>query len=200
MRMRVSGPLLASWCGLLYLMLLTAAWSAEVPATEQAAQPTGGLRLTLSPDRSAGATHRMPEFIVAFENVGPEDTFLNLGTMLANGRFQIPDRIWLRLIDHDGRATELRFIDKEHGGIAGRVDNYPVPLRRGSTYLLRLRLEDFFWLAPGELPPGLSGGRYQLSVRYEGSGTEYNNIGSDRIPALPYWKGIVQSNVLAFGR
>jgi hypothetical protein len=137
---------------------------------------------------------------VAFENVGPEDTFLNLGTMLANGRVQIPDRIRLRLIDSDGRARELRFIDKEHAGVGGRIDDFPVPLRRGSIYMLRLRLEDFFSLPPGELPVELSRGKFEIIARYEGSGAEHNNIGSEGIPALPYWKGIVQSNVLTFGR
>jgi hypothetical protein len=141
----------------------------------------------------------MPEFIVAFENVGTTDTFLNLGMMLANGRFQIPDKIGLRLIDIDGNPRELHFIDKEHPGIAGRVDDYPVPLRRGTTYLLRLSLDDFFLLAPGEVPLGLGKGRYQISAHCEGGGTEHNNVGSGGIPALPYWKGAVQSNVLTFG-
>jgi hypothetical protein len=120
--------------------------------------------------------------------------------MLANGRFQIPDRVWLRLIDRNGRARELRFIDKEHPGIAGRIDDYPVPLRRASTYLFRLSLEDFFLLPPGGLPVELSRGKYQISAHYDGSGAGHRNIGSEGIPALPYWEGTVQSNVLAFGR
>lgn len=72
---------------------------------------------------------------VTFENVSDKDTVLNLGMMIGNGRVHMPDAVRLILIDSGGSLRELHFSDKR-GGIAGRVDDYIVPLRTGSSYMI----------------------------------------------------------------
>lgn len=141
-----------------------------------------------------------PDFQVALKNVGPKDINLNLGIMLANGRVQLPDNIHLSLKDSTGKVRELSFSDKRYGLIAGRVDDYIVPLRSGSTYTVLLKSEQFWSPKTSEFELKLQPGKYQVFAQFEGSGTKTHNIGSESVELIPLWKGKAQSNVLAFER
>ncbi len=77
-------------------------------------------------------------FRVTFENTGVKDKILNLGYMLANGRTQLPVATKLILTYLNGTSTELSVIEP---WVAGRVDDYIVPLRAGSTYSITLGLD-----------------------------------------------------------
>src|SRR5689334_13372995 len=66
---------------------------------------------------------------VAFRNVGDRDVTLNLGVMMANGKVQLPDRIAMKFIDAQGNTRLFKFGDKRYPGVAGRLDDYFLPLR-----------------------------------------------------------------------
>ena len=163
-------------------------------AGPHAALPAGELRLLLSLARRERPGS--PELEVSLRNVGERDLTLNLGTMLANGKRQLPDRIRLRLTDARGTEHELRYLDRRVAGAAGRVDDYVVPLRAGSTYTLRLRLEEF-WSPGMSLPLRLPPGHYRASARYEGSAARTGNADTQGVALLNFWLGKVESEAVA---
>ncbi|MGA2555839.1 MAG: hypothetical protein ABSG04_06140 [Verrucomicrobiota bacterium] len=128
-----------------------------------------------------------PEFEVAFWNAGEQDVCLNLGAMLANGKVQLPDKIHLNLLDASGRSRELHFADRRYPGVAGRLDDYVVPLRVGSTYTLRLRLDQFWSPGTQEFELKLTPGRYEVSAQFQEDRAETRNL-------IFVWKGKLQSN------
>lgn len=72
------------------------------------------------------------EFSVALENTGDSDFVVNLGSMLANGKVMLPTEIRFVLTDPAGRTQELEFATSP---VAGRIDPFIVPLRKGSSYV-----------------------------------------------------------------
>jgi hypothetical protein len=162
--------------------------------------PVDGLKLSLTLLASGRETPEQPEFGVGFENVGDHDIALILGRMLANGRFQIPYGVSLRLTDGEGKTRELVYMDRQHAGVAGRMDDYVVPLRVGSTYTLRLGLRDFCCLETKEFDLRLAPGKYRVVARFKGGGTVLPNRDMAGLQFLPFWKGTVQSNLVALDR
>ena len=134
-----------------------------------------------------------PEFEVAIQNVGEKDVCLNLGMMLAYGKVMIPDRIHLQIKDSDGQLLNLDFVDRRFPAIAGRLDDYLVPLRAGSTYTLTLRLDQFVSPTTGE-PPQLKPGRYEVSAHFHGDGAAASNADTAGVKLMNFWKGNLQSN------
>ncbi len=179
-------------------------------------QPWGaasnGLQLAISPITLTDKSQPETEFYVAFRNVGEpvtlrvndkpaqvtheQDYVLNLGSMLNNGRVQLPEAIWLILTDAQGKQRELQFADKRYPGVAGRVDDLAVPLRFGSVYVLLLDLDQFWSPSTNEFELKLPKGRYRITAKYEGKGNVYGD--ARQIPVLPYWTGTLQSNELEF--
>lgn len=129
-----------------------------------------------------------PEFEVAFWNVGEQDVCLGLGSMLDNGRVQLPDKIHLNLLDGSGRNRELHFSDRRHPGAAGRLDDYVVPIRGGSTYTVRLRLDQFWSPATKEFALKLAPGRYEVTAQFQEGRAETRNL-------IFVWTGKLQSNL-----
>lgn len=125
---------------------------------------------------------------------------LNLGIMLANGKVQLPDRIRLSLIDAGGRRRELRFFDKRYPAIAGRVDDYAVPLRAGSTYILTLSLSQFWSPDTKEFQLKLSQGKSQIVAHFEGGKARTDNLDTPGIKLMNFWEGVLLSNALAIER
>jgi hypothetical protein len=154
-----------------------------------------GLQLSLSTVESA--RRDVPELQVAFRNAGDRDVTLNLGYMLANGKEQVPDKIKLDFTDGEGKTRTFKFFDKQHGGIAGRVDDYVVPLRSGSMYTLRLTIDQFWCHETKEFELKLRPGRNQFTARFEGAGTEGVNLDMPGMKLMNFWLGKVQSNTLA---
>lgn len=167
-------------------------------AATQAWGPSAqGLRMgiSVSPgDLSPAAT----EFDVALQNTGDSDFVVNLGHMLANGKWMFPAAIHLFLADPTGRMRELEFSDRRFPGVAGRVDDFLVGLRRGSTHAIRVSLDQYSSPATKEFQLKLGSGRHRISARFEGHGPGHLNIGSEGVASLIFWKGTVQSNVVEF--
>jgi hypothetical protein len=142
----------------------------------------------------------VPAFQVALRNIGERDVTLNLGIMLANGKAQLPDRIRLSLMDAGGRIRELRFFDKRYPAIAGRVDDYVVPLRAGSTYILTLSLDQFWSPDTKEFQLKLSRGKSQIVAHFEGGKARTDNLDTPGIKFMNFWEGDLDSNALAVER
>ncbi len=159
---------------------------------EQWGLATQGLQMSISTTGKDKVGN--PEFQVAFRNVGEQDVALNLGIMLANGKVQLPDNVRLSLTDVNGRVRELHFSDKKHPGVAGRVDDYVVPLRVGSVYMLKLPLSQFWSPNTNEFTLELKPGKYQISAQFEGGKAKHD---SGRF-IMSYWEGKLQSNTLKF--
>lgn len=139
-----------------------------------------------------------PQFEVSLQNIGKDDFVLNVGYMLANGRVMFPAAVRLELSDFAGHIRELEYFDRRYPGIAGRVDDFTVALRAGSTYALRLSLHNYW--SPGtkddaiELPPG----RHRMRARFEGKGVTITNLDMQGVGLLNLWKGVVQSGIVEF--
>ena len=118
------------------LTVSSAGRSSRTADEMQWGKPSDGVQISLSSTDPNGLQ-------VAFRNVGDHDVTLNLGSMMANGKVQLPDEVHIDFTDAQGRSRIFKFADKKHSGVAGRLDDYVVPLRAGSMYTLNLRLDEF---------------------------------------------------------
>ena len=96
--------------------------------------PVDGLQMSISAVGSNNLDN--PKFEVVMRNAGERDVTLNLGYMLGNGKVQLPQNISLNVSDALGRTRKLEFFDRRYPAVAGRLDDYIVPLRAGSSYTL----------------------------------------------------------------
>jgi len=175
--------------------------SRPVPAPAQApAGPVGafgaalnGLQLRIIPVTSGSGLPADVKLDVALENVGGSDFVLNLGTMLANAKVMWPDAIRLMLTDASGQRRELRFSSRT-GGVAGRIDDYIVALRAGSTYTVRVSLDDYLRDSAAKL----ANGRHKIAAQFLGRRASGVNVDMQGVALLSFWTGIAHSNVAEF--
>lgn len=142
----------------------------------------------------------MPEFNVALRNAGKHDVTLNLGLMLANGKVQLPQNISLNVTDASGKTRNLKFFDRRYPGVAGRVDDYIIPLRVGSSYTLKLRLDQFWSPDTKEFETKFFPGEYQITAQFEGGGAKTSNLDLPGIKLMNFWRGNLQSNIVMVKR
>lgn len=152
-------------------------------------QPVGGIRLCLY---SAGPG----DLEVALQNVSERDVILNFGIMLGNGRVQLPNYISLNFTDAHGKTRVFKFNDKRYPGVAGRIDDYVVPLSAGSTYALHLTLDQFWCQETNEFSIPLLPGKNLLTAEFEGNGAKASNLDTPGIKLMNFWRGTVESNTL----
>jgi hypothetical protein len=161
-------------------------------------QANGGLRIgiaTVERDRVPSAD---VQFDVGLENTGPADVVINVGYMLANGKVMFPSSIGLVLTDPSGRTRELQYFDRKYPGVAGRVDDFTVPLRVGSLYTIRTTMDHYWSPATKEYGVKLTNGRHRIVARFQGEGARTDNADMPGVALMNFWKGIVQSNPLEF--
>jgi len=140
-----------------------------------------------------------PNLQLTLRNVGDRDLTLNLGIMLANGKVQLPDHLAIKFTDALGNTRLFKFGDKRYGSVGGRVDDYIVPLRVGSTYTLLLTLDQFWCQETKEFSiPLLSGGN--LTAKFEGAKATSINLDMPGIALMNFWLGKAHSNVLTLRR
>jgi hypothetical protein len=187
-----------SICLSLALFLSSAPLSVQSAESFQWGAPVGGLQMSISASGSRNID--VPEFQVALRNIGDRDVMLNLGSMLANGKVQLPRRIGLTLTDAGGRTRELHFFDKRYPAIVGRVDDYVVPLRVGSTYILTLNLDQFWSPETKEFQLQIPPGKNLITAQFEGSGARSSNLDTPGMRLMNIWEGKLQSNALAVER
>ncbi len=158
-------------------------------------QPNDVVQMSLTSTTSNGS-----ELQVALRNVGDHDVTLNLGSMMANGKVQLPDYISLDFTDAQGKTRVFKFADKEHSFVAGRLDDYVVPLRVGSIYTLKVTLNQFWCHETKEFEITLLPGKNRMTARYQGSGARLVNFDMPAIKLTNFWLGKVESNTLVVER
>jgi hypothetical protein len=162
------------------------------PVPESWGKEVQGVRISISTTQpSRNGIDKAMALYVAVQNVGDTDVVVNLGHMLANGTVMFPDAMTLTLADPVGISWKLEFSDRRYAGIAGRVDDFTVPLRSGSVYVLRTFLDQ--WTAPKIAP-----GRYRVSARLRGEGARAINPDTEGIALMNFWKGVAESQAVEF--
>jgi hypothetical protein len=176
------------------LILLTFAVSAAgaPPADEDCGTAVDGLQMCLATSS--------PNLQLTLRNVGDHDVTLNLGVMLGNGKVQSPTRIAIKFTDALGNTRLFKFYDKRYSGVGGRLDDYVVPLRIGSTYTFQLTFDQFWCQETTEFSiPLLSGDNY-LTAQFEGAGPGSVNSDMQGTKLMKFWLGKVSSNTLTLHR
>jgi len=120
--------------------------------------------------------------------------------MMANGKVQLPDYIRLNFTDAQGKERLFRFADKKHSFVAGRLDDYVVPLRAGSIYTVTLTLDQFWCEETEEFEIPLLPGKNRLTAKFEGRGAKLLNLDMPGIKLMNFWFGKVESNTLVIER
>ena len=116
--------------------------------------------------------------------------------MLGNGKVQLPTNVALKFTDAQYNTRVFKFAVKMN--ISGRVDDYVLPLRVGSTYTLLLTLDQFWCPETREFSiPLLTGDNY-LSAEFEGAGAHFVSSDMAGIKLMNFWLGTVESNVVTF--
>jgi len=189
MNLRKTIVLTATCIGLFFsVLLLPVSSKAQSPDSLQWGTIVDGLQISVSIADSHKAD--IPELQLIIRNSGEKDVVLNLGIMLANGKVQLPDKISFNLTDANGKNRKFDFFDGMFGVIAGRVDDYIVPLRSGSIYGLKIGLDNLYSLGTNEIGSKLPSGKYQITAQFEGDGATIRHL------SVNSWKGKLQSNTL----
>jgi hypothetical protein len=116
--------------------------------------------------------------------------------MLANGKVQLPTNIAMKFTDAQGKTRLFKFADKRYGFVAGRVDDYVLTLRAGSTYSLQLKLDQFWCRETKEFSIPLLAGNNYLTAQFEGTGADAVNLDMPGVKLMNFWLGKVESNIL----
>jgi hypothetical protein len=173
-------------------LLSSASASSQTTETLPWGQPIEGVQMSLTSTDS--------NLQLALRNVSDRDVTLNLGAMMANGKVQLPNNISLNFTDAQGKTRLFKFADKRYPGVAGRLDDYIVPLRAGSTYTLQFTLDQFWCYETKEFSIQLRPGKNYLTVRFEGTDAKLVNLDMPAIKFMNFWLGKVQSNTLLLER
>jgi hypothetical protein len=195
MKFNVKLILIATICTSVSLTASSADPSSRTVDNLQWGHPSEGVQISLSSTDANGSNLQ-----VAFRNVGDHDVTLNLGSMIANGKVQLPDDVHINLTDAQGRSRDFKFADKKHSFVAGRLDDYVVPLRVGSMYTLKLTLDQFWCHETKEFEIPLLPGKNQLTGRFHGSGARLGNLDMQATKLMNFWLGNVESNTLTIER
>ena len=159
---------------------------------------SNGLRAGIAVTNPGPQSPTAAAFRIELQNTGPSDFVLNLGYMLANGKFMVPSAVRLLLTDAAGARRELHYVDRHHAALAGRMDDYIVALRNGATYSMDVSLTTYVSPATKEHTLTLPAGRYRIAARFSGQGAATSNLDMAGVPLLNFWKGSVDSGVLDF--
>lgn len=152
------------------------------------------LEITITPTKPR-FTNETPTFHVSIENVEDNDTIINLGMMLGNGLTLWPTAFRLFLIGPDEKSRELDYLT---GPVGGRVDDYLVPLRVGSTHTLRLSLNDFIYPEARNLRIDMKPGQYRIHAELTSNEIGHVNSGEKCIRLRRVWQGKLQSDAVEF--
>lgn len=195
MKFNVSLILIAAICTSISLIASAAGPSPRTVDNLQWGQPSEGVQISLSSTDAHSSSLQ-----VAFRNIGDHDVTLNLGSMMANGKVQLPNDVSINFTDAQGRSRVFKFADKKHSGVAGRLDDYVVPLRVGSMYTLKLTLDQFWCPETKEFEIPLLPGKNQLTARFHGNGARLVNLDMPAIKLMNFWLGSVESKTLTIER
>ena len=123
------------------------AGDAQTTSVEQSPDAvTTGLRMAIAPiEPTPGFRAPTAQFRVTIENDGDRDLIVNLGYMFGNGQVMLPTSLDLILTDPSGRVRHLRYFSpppRSPRMNPGKLDDYVLALRSGSTYGFSLHLDE----------------------------------------------------------
>jgi hypothetical protein len=188
--MKAQSALLAA--GLLGIVAMgsIAAEDTPAPGSKSADAPASSLQLSLV----ALALDQPLAFRLTLENRGATDVMINMGSMLANGKVMWPEAVRLVVQDAGGTQRELLFTDPRYPGVAGRVDDFIVPLRAGSTYSLWLSLKNYWCPRTKEFPPiTVPPGEYRVHAILSSEAPRHVNGDMRGMKLMNIWKGNLSS-------
>lgn len=154
-----------------------------------------GLEVAVTKFQPKDGTDKTLRFAIALHNIGENDLMLNLGMMLANGKKQYPNAIHLTLLDKKGIVKELTIAPLR---VAGRVDDYIVPLGVNATHTVVVSLDQFWCPATKEFSVRLPKGTYKIVAVFEGKGASHINLDMPGLRTMQYWMGKAVSEPLEF--
>ncbi len=154
-----------------------------------------GLQVSISPDQASYAAGDEVTLHVALRNAGDDDLVLNLGMMLANGKKQYATAVGLILTDASGQDRTLALMGS---AVAGRIDDYLVPLPKGAVYMLETVLSDYWCDQSKEWRIRPAAGRYIITATFVGEAPQYVNNDMEAVKLIPVWTGDVASNQAPF--
>jgi len=145
----------------------------------------GGLQLQIKPIKDVYSADEEVAFEVTFQNNGDQDVFLSAGEMLGNGA-QLWDKVDLRLFDAAGAEIPVS-LGWRVPGVAGRIYPLNLPLRAGSSYVLKIRSQDYF-VNEGDK---IGRGKYSMTCTFKGTHREPSDL-------PPVWEEDVTSKSVSF--
>jgi hypothetical protein len=178
---------------------MTAAGFAQRHSHRMAGQcgiPVAGIALCLSRFPDPG------DATLELRNTGPKDTVLNLGIMLANGARQYPTAITLVLTDAEGRQHHAELAGPAI--LNGRIDPFIVPFPSGASLRLPLHISEWVLYASGHMEEISSldpKKHYTVQAQFTGKSVGQAEANADvkGLVLIPYWTGVVVSNIVAIG-
>ena len=147
------------------------AGDAQTMSVEQSPDAvTTGLRMAIAPIEPApGFRAPTAQFRVTIENDGDRDLIVNLRYMFGNGQVMLPTSLDLILTDPSGRvARHLRYFSpppRSPRMNPGKLDDYVLALRSGSTYGFSLHLDGYRCPTTKEFPLRLTQGQHRIHAR-----------------------------------
>jgi hypothetical protein len=82
--------------------------------------------------------------------------------------------------------------------VAGRVDDFLVPLPAGAAYVLETALGDYCCLDTKEFRIEPAPGQYAIAAAYEGTAPHYINSDTEGLRLLPVLTGEIASETSSF--
>ena len=183
--MECKPPTAASAVGMVVALVAVSALSAHPPlgatATPQSVQPPESPPVTLTLECVDSSNIRFE-----IRNVGPTDTALRLGSVLANGRKYLIDELNLRMEPANGNGTDYHYSPRDYPvAIGGRVDQWFQAFPERAVYRMSAKAEDFFaFERQATFPKGIP-----LSLRWTISAESPKSL----LPLI-YWTGTLLSN------
>jgi len=166
--------------------------------SEEWGRAVNGLRISIKPVADPGPAAVSCAFDMAFQNVGPEDTVLALGTTVANGQLYYPHAVRVALFDEQGNARRLQFAFDPGNMRPGTMSTFAVPLSTGSIYTIRINLSDYYCPDSGEYFLELPEGIYRAFAQFEGRPAATATADPKAPSQTTLWTGRAQSNVIKF--
>ncbi|HVJ69782.1 MAG TPA: hypothetical protein VM510_17525 [Caulifigura sp.] len=127
-----------------------------------------------------------PSLAIEISNESDRDISLNLGMVVGMNHCMYPTAIKVIITDASGKTRTYRIPDMR---LAGRADDYLVPLRRGGSYRLGLALSDLRADSFDFPAPSPASGKCQAVVELESGPRRCLNSGTEGMRVVDLWTG-----------
>lgn len=121
----------------------------------------------------------------AIQNIGIQDTIVNLGSM--HGSESIPHQLSMVARNDRGQLYKLGVSGSRAIISGGRIDPMMVPLPQKAIYTIHAQ-----WVVYPELHPG----EYEFHLEFNGTQAWDSNIDMQGVNLFNYWIGKIESNTV----